>query len=77
MRFEKLNQKAFSIILIMALAILSLAAYFGNTDNFLVGNLTPELMGVCIELLIIIWVFERWQENSKKEEVSFIRETLT
>ncbi len=76
MRFEKLNQKAFSAILITALALLSLAAYFGDSDNFLVGNLTPELMGVCIELLIILWVFDRWQENSKKKKLVSLERRL-
>ncbi|TON43598.1 hypothetical protein CGH57_22225, partial [Vibrio parahaemolyticus] len=61
MRFDKLNQKTFSIFLLCALLALSILAYLGDSNTFLVGNLTPELMGVCIELLIILWVFDRWQ----------------
>ncbi|MCD9516786.1 hypothetical protein GLP23_18195 [Photobacterium carnosum] len=33
-------------------------------------------MGVCIELLIIIWVFERWQKNSKKNKLVSLERRL-
>ncbi len=76
MRFDKLNQKTFSIFLLCALLALSILAYLGDSNTFLVGNLTPELMGVCIELLIILWVFDRWQERSKKKKLVSLERRL-
>ena len=76
MRFEKLNQKAFSIILIVLFIGLSINAYIGDSSTFFIGNLTPELMGVCIELLVVLWVFDRWQENSKKKKLVSLERRL-
>ncbi|RYU42137.1 hypothetical protein ERW49_18205 [Aliivibrio finisterrensis] len=33
-------------------------------------------MGVCIELLIILWVFDRWQVNSKKRRLVSLERRL-
>lgn len=33
-------------------------------------------MGVCIELLIILWVFNRWQENSEKKRLVSLERRL-
>jgi hypothetical protein len=56
----------FVVSLIAALAALSLIAFFKAKEGFLVGNVLPEMIGVCIELLIIMFVLDAWQ---KKEEL--------
>lgn len=58
----------FISVLIVTLVVLSLVAFFKSEDGFLVGNLLPEMMGVCIELLIIIFVFDVWQKNEEKQK---------
>jgi hypothetical protein len=56
----------YTIVIILFLIILfSIAFIFTDFKDFLTGNLTPELIGIAIELLIIIWGFELWQR--KKE----------
>lgn len=57
----------FVISLIVVLLILVLIAFFKAGDGFLVGNILPEMIGICIELLIIIFVFEAWQKKEEKE----------
>ena len=65
---------AFAAVLVLILAILSLIVSISTSTGFLVNNLTPELMGVCIELLIIIFVFDRWQKwDDQKKKITVER----
>ncbi len=61
----EVKRNQFVVLLFMILAILSMIAFFMAENGFLVGNILPEMIGVCVELLIIIFVFDAWQ---KKEE---------
>lgn len=58
----------FIISLFVALMILSSVAFFKAEKGFLVGNILPEMIGVCIELLIIIFVFDAWQKRKNSSE---------
>lgn len=51
------------------LILFVLAAEFNSSfKDFLAGNVLPELIGICAEILIIIWVFESWQSNKIHEK---------
>ncbi|MCV6588159.1 MAG: hypothetical protein OIF57_03895 [Marinobacterium sp.] len=58
----------FVIVLIIALLSLSAIAFLKAENGFLIGNITPELIGVCIELLIIIFVFDVWQRKEERNK---------
>ncbi|WP_205068171.1 hypothetical protein [Photobacterium phosphoreum] len=63
-----MSKKSFSALLVISIAIMSIIAFFKVESGFLVGNIVPELIGVCIELLIIIFVFDVWQKNEEKNK---------
>lgn len=63
-----MGKKSFAILLVTSIVIMSLVAYFKAETGFLVGNIVPELIGVCVELLIIIFVFDVWQKNEEKNK---------
>lgn len=62
-----MTKNKFIICLMLSLMLFSVVAFFKAGQGFVVGNIIPELIGVCIELLIIIFVFDAWQ---KKEELN-------
>ena len=73
----KIAQKAFSIIIFIALIIFSYIGFnapWGN--NYFTDNIVPELIGVCIELLIIIQVFNKWQERTQKKKLITLEKRL-
>ncbi|URR00367.1 hypothetical protein LOC50_17045 [Pseudoalteromonas sp. SCSIO 43095] len=74
--FTKIDQKKFSFILLALLFIFLGIGFFCDTNSYFVGNLTPEITGVCLELLIIIWVFDKWQEINKKKKLISLERRL-
>lgn len=62
-----MTKKKFIFLIVIALIILSLTAYFSTSEDFFVQNIIPELIGVCIELLIIIFVIDAWQKKEDKD----------
>jgi len=74
--FASIDQKVFSIILIILLFIFLAIGFLGDSSSYFVGNLTPEITGVCLELLIIIWVFDKWQEKSKQKKLISLERRL-
>ena len=74
--FSKMDQKAFSYILLFLLIIFLFIGFFGDSNSYFVGNLTPEITGVCLELLIIIWVLDKWQERNKKKKLISLERRL-
>ena len=74
--FTTIDQKKFSYILIFLSVVFLLIGFLGDSNNYFVGNLTPEITGVCIELLIIIWVFDKWQEKSKNRKLISLERRL-
>ncbi|BCK11793.1 membrane protein [Vibrio cholerae] len=63
-----LNRYVFAVIVFVAFCALSLIAWLSNSEGFFVQNLVPELMGVCIELLIILFVFDVWQKADEQHK---------
>jgi len=74
--FTTLDQEKFSKILLFLLIVFLIIGFFGDSTSYFVGNLTPELTGVCIELLIILWVFDKWQEHSKRKKLISLERRL-
>lgn len=74
--FTKLDQKTFSVILVSLLILFLGIGFWGDAETYFVGNLTPEITGVCLELLIIIWVFDRWQEANKRRKLISLERRL-
>jgi hypothetical protein len=60
------SKKVFVSGLWAVLVFLSVVAYFEAANGFLINNIIPELIGVCIELLIIIFVIDKWQKIEEK-----------
>lgn len=58
----------FVIFLVVSLLVMSLTAYFKAESGFFVGNIIPEMIGVCIELLVIIFVLDKWQKREEKNK---------
>jgi len=65
---DKYNIFAIFVFNIMMLLFLVAWEKSQNFENFLTGNVIPELIGICIELLIIIFVFEKWQTNKEHKK---------
>jgi hypothetical protein len=74
--FTKIDQKRFSIILVVLFFLFLGIGFFGDSSGYFVGNLTPEITGVCLELLIILWVFDKWQETSKNKKLISLERRL-
>lgn len=69
---DHLTKKFFAYLLFLMILILGLLAYKYGENGFFIENLVPELIGVCVELLVILKVFEVWQardENRKRIKV--------
>ena len=67
-----ISKKTFTIILILVLIALGCAAYFGDSEGYFIGSFVPEFTGVCLELLIILKVFEVWQQRDEKRKLILI-----
>lgn len=67
---EKVKYIIFSTIIFVIMIILFVIAAEFNSDfsSFLAGNVVPELIGICIEILVIIWFFESWQTNKEHQK---------
>ena len=71
-----MNQKGFSILLGVLLLVFLATGFSLGSDGFAVNNIVPELCGVFIELLIILWVFHKWREKSKQERLISLERRL-
>jgi len=71
---EKVQYINISIVIFMIMLLLSTSVIvFDNNNSFFLGNIAPELIGICIEVLIIIWIFEVWQ-NRKQHQKDIVNE---
>ncbi|RHG42845.1 hypothetical protein [Escherichia coli] len=71
-----ISKQKFTIILIVMLIALGCAAYFGDGEGYFIGSFVPELTGVCLELLIILKVFEVWQQRDEKRKLIKVERRL-
>jgi len=67
---EKVKYIIFSVYVFIVMVILFFIAAEFNSDfkGFIAGNVVPELIGICIEILVIIWFFEKWQTNKEHQK---------
>ena len=69
MWYLKISPKIFLFGLVISLALcLGIGFICAETDYFY-NNLIPELTGVALELIVILLVFNYWQESSKKKKL--------
>ncbi|OEE37081.1 hypothetical protein A1QO_18085 [Vibrio genomosp. F10 str. ZF-129] len=61
------------IICLLLLVFLRIGFYANNPSEYFLGNLLPELTGMCIELILIMVIVERWQ-NQNKIELLIVKE---
>ncbi|MDN8598882.1 hypothetical protein Q0A17_05580 [Citrobacter sp. S2-9] len=71
-----ISKKTFTIILLLLVAILIAIAYWGDDQHYFVGSFVPEFIGVCLELLIILKVFEVWQQRDEKRKLIKVERRL-
>jgi|TARA_R110002051_G_scaffold160931_1_gene232569 hypothetical protein len=61
------REKIFVGVTSFVLIALLLVAYFKGEPGFSINNLVPELIGVCIEFIIIVLAFNLWQKKEEKD----------
>ncbi|WP_201580596.1 hypothetical protein [Psychrobacter glacincola] len=62
-----MREKIFVGVTSFVLIALLLVAYFKGEPGFLINNLVPEFIGVCIEFIIIVLAFNLWQKKEEKD----------
>lgn len=76
-RFSSIRQSTFGIIVFLFLLFcIRIGFEFNDPKDFFVGNLIPELIGMCLELLIVLVIFERWQEINKRKRLISLERRL-
>ncbi|ENZ3704708.1 hypothetical protein ACGI86_000683 [Serratia marcescens] len=73
---DRISKSCFTALLILLLICLSLIAHFGDDDGYFVGNLVPEFIGVCVDLIIILKVFEVWQQRDERRKLIKVERRL-
>ncbi|MCE9841354.1 hypothetical protein LZ636_16915 [Proteus terrae] len=63
---NKIEKKHFFSFLTLLFILCLLFAYVGNENNYFIGNIIPELIGVCIELFIFMLIFDQWRLRESK-----------
>jgi hypothetical protein len=71
-----LNKKVFCFFLLLFSLILIILAIYGEDDNYFIGNIVPELIGVCVEFLILLLIFEFWQKKDKQNQLITLEKRL-
>lgn len=76
MWYLKISPKIFLGMLFIFLVLLLGLGFFFADSGYLFNSLVPELTGVVVELIIILLVFNYWQESSKKSKLITIERRL-
>lgn len=63
---NKIEKKHFFSFLTLLFILCLLFAYAGDENNYFIGNIIPELIGVCIELFIFMLIFDQWRLRESK-----------
>ncbi|MCM2365794.1 hypothetical protein AAFQ97_06015 [Proteus terrae] len=63
---NKIEKKHFFSFLTLLFILCLLFAYVGDENNYFIGNIIPELIGVCIELFIFMLIFDQWRLRESK-----------
>jgi len=53
------------VVVILLLGCIRVGFYLNEPAEYFAGNLLPELTGMLIELCIILFIVERWQEQNR------------
>ena len=63
-----MGKNLFVTMLVAMIIIMSLVAFFKGSTGFLIDNIIPEFIGICIELLIIIYFFDVWKNKEERRK---------
>ncbi|BCS97574.1 hypothetical protein DSLASN_32060 [Desulfoluna limicola] len=74
--FTRIDRRSFIYWVLVFLIIFLILAIWGDHNSYFVGNIVPESLGVCVELLIVLWVFDTWQEKGKRQKLITIERRL-
>lgn len=69
MWFLRIEPKVFGVLLLTIFIILLYVGYSYTANDHYSNNLIVELVGVTLELLIVLFIFNYWQERSKKAKL--------
>ncbi|WP_460188078.1 hypothetical protein [Thiomicrorhabdus hydrogeniphila] len=72
----KISPKMFLWGLVVLLTIFLFTGFTFADAGYFYNNLIPELTGIAVELIVILIVFNYWQESSKKEKLITIERRL-
>lgn len=75
MWFWKIEPRVFGWALIIAFLVLMVTGY-NYSNNHYSNNLIVELIGVSIEIFITLFIFNYWQERSKKAKLITLERRL-
>lgn len=64
------------LVLVFFLIFFIIIGFNYNDNEYFYSSLTPEITGIIIELLIIILIFNRWQDKKKKEKLITLEKRL-
>lgn len=76
MRLLAIRQKPFRLCVLLVFLGLAFAGYNYNSNNHFGNNLIVELIGVTLEILVTLFIFDYWQESSKKQKLITIEKRL-
>lgn len=76
MWYLKVSPKLFLLCLLAVLGVCLFAGFMYADSGYFFNNLVPELTGVAVELIMILIVFNYWQESSKKKKLITIERRL-
>lgn len=54
-------------ILLLLLILIAIVCCFDSSSNYFLSNIVPEFIGVCVEILIILLVFNVWQKKEERD----------
>ncbi len=76
MWYLKVSPKIFLGGLIAFLGVFLIVGFIFADTGYFYNNLIPEFTGIAVELIVILIVFNYWQESSKKEKLITIERRL-
>lgn len=72
----KINTKRLTIVFCLLLVLLLLIGFLGDKNSYFIGNLVPELTGVCIEALLALLVIDKWHDFEQKKRLITLERRL-
>lgn len=75
-KVKLINRFSFGVLLIVILTNMLTYGFVQSGVDFFSNSLLPELVGVCVELLIILILFDFWQRSEERKKLESIERRL-